>query len=54
MSHYTVGYHDDQRHMQEICTYAHDAYEAIQDVREDVSYIHDHPHSIDYVLLDRA
>ena len=50
MKHYTVGYHDYSMHTHEICEYAHDAYEAKVDAEEDVKYIHDHPHCIDYVL----
>jgi len=51
MKHYTVGYHDYSMHTHEICEYANDSYEAIQDAKEDVPYIHDHPNSINYVLL---
>ena len=50
MKHYTVGYHDYSMHTHEICEYANDSYEAIQDAKEDVPYIHDHPNSINYVL----
>ena len=52
MTHYTVGYHDTEHHHLEICEYAHDAYEAIQHSKEDVSYLHDHPHFIDYCMKD--
>ena len=48
MSHYTIGYHDQSQHHLEICEYADDAYEAIQHSKEDVSYLQEHPHSIDY------
>jgi len=47
-AHYTVGYHDTQHHHYEICEYAMDAYEAIENSKEDVSYLKDHPHFIDY------
>ena len=51
MKHYTVGYHDFEMHTHEICEYAEDSYQAIADAKEDVPYIHDHPNSINYVLL---
>ena len=46
--HYTVGYHDLQKNHYEICEYAIDSYEAIQHSKEDVPYLKDHPHFIDY------
>ena len=46
--HYTVGYHDTQKHHYEICEYATDSYEAIEHSKEDVSYLKDHPHFVDY------
>ena len=46
--HYTVGYHDTQKHHYEICEYAMSAYDAIEHSKEDVSYLKDHPHFIDY------
>ena len=46
--HYTVGNHDTEQHKYEICEYAMSAYEAIQHSKEDVSYLKEHPHSIDY------
>ena len=52
MSHYTVGYHDLQNNHYEICEYAVSAYEAIEHSKEDVSYLHDHPHFIDYCLKE--
>ena len=48
LSHYTVGYHDAEQHHLEICEYATDSYEAIQHSKEDVSYLKEHPHFIDY------
>jgi len=48
MSHYTVGYHDLQQNKYEICEYATSAYDAIEHSKEDVSYLREHPHSIDY------
>ena len=46
--HYTVGYHDTQLHHYEICEYASDSYEAIQNSKEDVPYLREHPSFIDY------
>ena len=46
--HYTVGYHDLQQKKYEICEYAMSAYEAIEHCKEDVSYLKDHPHFVDY------
>ena len=46
--HYTVGYHDIEQHHYEICEYAMSAYEAIQHSKEDVSYLKEHPHFVDY------
>ena len=46
--HYTVGYHDTQLHHYEICEYAMSAYDAIQHSKEDVPYLKDHPHFVDY------
>ena len=46
--HYTVGYHDTQHHHYEIWEYAMSAYEAIEHSKEDVSYLREHPHFIDY------
>ena len=52
MSHYTVGYHNlEQQHL-EICEYAADAYEAIQHSKEDVPYLKEHPHFVDYCNLN--
>ena len=52
--HYTVGYHDLQHHHYEICEYAMDAYEAIEHSKEDVSYLKEHPHFIDYCTNESA
>ena len=46
--HYTVGYHDLQQHHHEICEYAMSAYDAIEHSKEDVSYLKEHPHFVDY------
>ena len=46
--HYTIGYHDTEQHHYEICEYAMDAYEAIEHSKEDVSYLKEHPHFVDY------
>ncbi len=50
--HYTVGYHDLQQHKLEICEYAADAYEAIQDAKEDVPTLREHPLFVDYCLKE--
>ena len=50
--HYTVGYHDTQLHHFEICEYATDAYEAIQNSKEDVPALQEHPHFIDYAMKE--
>ena len=51
--HYTVGYHDTQLHHFEICEYARDAYEAIQNFsKEDVPALKEHPHFIDYAMKE--
>jgi hypothetical protein len=36
----------------EICEYAVDAYEAIAHSKEDVSYLGEHPHFIDYATKE--
>ena len=50
--HYTVGYHDLQKNHYEICEYATDAYEAIQNSKEDVPALKEHPHFIDYAMKE--
>ena len=50
--HYTVGYHDTEHHHFEICEYAVDSYEAIQHSKEDVPYLKEHPHFVDYCNLN--
>ena len=52
--HYTVGYHDTQKHHYEICEYAMSAYDAIEHSKEDVSYLKEHPHSIDYCCSEEV
>tara|TARA_Y100001956_G_scaffold650_1_gene878 strand:- start:1 stop:225 length:225 start_codon:yes stop_codon:yes gene_type:complete len=52
--HYTVGYHDNQLKHYEICEYAMSAYDAIEHSKEDVSYLQEHPHSIDYCNSDEV
>ena len=51
-AHYTVGYHDVAQHHLEVCEYAENAYEAIEHSKEDVSYLKDHPHFIDYCMRE--
>ena len=49
LSHYTIGYHDAEQHHYEICEYAANSYEAIQNSKEDVPYLREHPSFIDMV-----
>ena len=46
MPHYTIGYHDSQENLYEICEYAQDSYEAIQHAIEDVPELQAHPHAV--------
>ena len=46
--HYTVGYHDSQLHHHEICEYAMSAYDAIQNSKEDVPMLQEHPSFVEY------
>ena len=46
--HYIVGYHDTEHKHHEICEYAVDSYHAIQNSKEDVPYLKEHPSFIDY------
>ena len=50
--HYTVGYHDNQLKHYEICEYAMSAYDAIQNSKEDVPALKEHPHFIDYAMKE--
>ena len=52
--HYTVGYHDTQHHHYEICEYAMSAYDAIEHSKEDVSYLKEHTHFIDYCTSEEV
>ena len=54
MSHYTIGYNDQQRHHFEICEYADNTFDAIQHAKEDVPFLKDHPQYIDEVLLENT
>ena len=46
MSHYTLGYYDQQNEIHEMCEYAEDAFEAVKFAREDVPYLQAHPFSL--------
>ena len=46
--HYIVGYHDTEHQHYEICEYAVDSYHAIKNSKEDVPYLKEHPHFVDY------
>ena len=50
--HYIVGYHDIDLQHYEICEYAVDAYEAIQQSKKDVPVLKEHPLFIDYALKE--
>ena len=52
--HYNVGYHDTQHHHYEICEYAMSAYDAIEHSKEEVSYLKEHPHFIDYCTSEEV
>ena len=52
--HYTFGYHATEHHHYEICEYATDSYEAIQNSKEDGSYLMEHPHFIDYCTSEEV
>ena len=49
MSHYTLGWHDQQNNHYEIGEYAEDAWEAVKHAREDVPYLQVHPFSLEYI-----
>ena len=49
MTHYTVGYLDSNRHHQEICEYAENAWEAKTQATNDIPWLHEHPNSIDCI-----
>ena len=49
MSHYTLGWHDQQNKHFEIGEYAEDAWEAVKHAREDVPYLQEHPFSLDSI-----
>ena len=49
MSHYTLGWHDQQNKHHEIGEYAEDAWEAVRFAREDVPYLHEHPFALESI-----
>ena len=49
MSHYTLGWHDQNQKHYEISEYADDAFEAARNAREDVPYLQEHPFSLDSI-----
>jgi hypothetical protein len=51
MSHYTVGFHDNQNTHHEICEYASDAYNAIRQAREDLGGW-ENPHQAEYCIKE--
>ena len=52
--HYIVGYHDTEYQHHEICEYAVDSYEAIAHSKEDVPYLREHPHFVDYCVSEEV
>ena len=52
MKHYTVMYYDSEHHNQNICTYAHDCFEARLIAIETVSFIKEHPNTIKHILME--
>ena len=52
--HYTVGYHDTQHKHYEICEYATDSYQVIQNSKEDVPALKEHPSFIDYCVTEEV
>ena len=52
--HYTVGYHDIQNKHYEICEYAEDSYQAIQNSKEDVPSLKEHPSFVDYCVTEEV
>tara|TARA_B100001996_G_scaffold341644_1_gene295822 strand:- start:292 stop:510 length:219 start_codon:yes stop_codon:yes gene_type:complete len=52
--HYTIGYHDLEQHKYEICEYAKDAYEAMQQAKKDVPSLREHPSFIAYCVTEEV
>jgi len=52
MTHYTVGYLDEQRRHLEVCVTAEDSFEARNIATQDIPYLHDHPNKIDCILSE--
>lgn len=50
MKHYLVGYHDMSNQCHEICEYAKDSYEAIQQAKLDLPELIGHPNATEYVI----
>ena len=53
MSHYELGWHDQNNNRHEIGEYAEDAFEAARFAREDVPYLHEHPFSLDSIRKEK-
>ena len=49
MSHYTLGWYDQQQNHYEIGEYANDAWEAVKHAIEDVPYLQEHPFSLESI-----
>jgi len=52
--HYTIGYHDQDQHKYEICEYAIDAYDAMQQAKKDVPSLREHPSFIAYCVTEEV
>tara|TARA_B100001250_G_scaffold124823_1_gene106091 strand:- start:991 stop:1155 length:165 start_codon:yes stop_codon:yes gene_type:complete len=52
IKHYTIGYFDDQQRHQDTYVDAENCWEAKNNAENNSSYLQEHPHSIDYILLD--
>ena len=52
MSHYELGWHDQNFNHYEIGEYADDAFEAASNAREDVPYLQEHPYSLYEILKE--
>ena len=52
MSHYTLGWHDQQNNHYEICEYADDAYNAIKQAKEDLPGMKASPLSCEYCVKE--
>ena len=52
MKHYVVGYHDMMNNVIEICDYAEDAFQALQQAKHDIPELVGHPNACEYCYLE--